>query len=100
MMAQDGKERETAISYGLGHAGLACMFTLGWGNLQYYVAATLINSNDATVKELPATILNVLKGMTSADCILNGLIAVASSYRSSYCLLFLLSDLFIVLIKK
>ena len=78
MTEQDGKERETAISYGLGHAGLACMFTLGWGNLQYYVAATLINSNDATVKELPATILNVLKGMTSADCILNGLIAVAS----------------------
>lgn len=37
-------ERETAVSYGLGHGGIECIIVLGLGHLQNYTYCQLINN--------------------------------------------------------
>lgn len=72
----DQEARQTAISYGLGHGGIECMLSIGWGNLQYYVVATVINQKDSAASEVPANILSTIKGLSAFDCIINGLIGL------------------------
>lgn len=72
----DQETRQTAISYGLGHGGFECMLSIGWGNLQYYVVATVINQKNSTAGEVPKNVLTTLKELTSFECIINGLIGL------------------------
>ena len=39
-------ERETAVSYGLGHGGLECIIVLGLGHLQNFTYSQLINNGE------------------------------------------------------
>ena len=54
------------------------MLAIGWGNLQYYIVATVINQQNSASKEVPKKILTTLKDLTSFECIINGLIGLAA----------------------
>ena len=67
------ESRQTAVTYGIGHGGLECMFVIGWGNLQYYMGAVLLNSRG---KEEISSYLDKeqLKGITLQnipECVMN-----------------------------
>lgn len=68
--------RQTAVTYGIGHGGAECMLMLGWTYLQYYMTAILLN-NDHTKKELTADAFEKLSArfsdMTSVSLILDGI---------------------------
>lgn len=72
--------RQTAITYGIGHGGIACMIVLGIGNLQYYMAGVILNQ-EATRKEMSAgmaeAMMEELSQFTSLSLILDGLAQVA-----------------------
>lgn len=64
--------RQTAITYGIGHGGIECMIVLGWTNLQYYVTATILNEGKG-LTEVPKSMQAYLKNLTSFDCVLDGI---------------------------
>lgn len=68
-------DRQTAITYGIGHGGIECMVVLGWTNLQYYVTATILNEGKG-LTEVPQITQTYLKNLTSFDCIIDGISAV------------------------
>lgn len=54
-------ERETAVSYGLGHGGLECILVLGLGHLQNFTYCQLINNGQmdkmiASMQDNPAAV--------------------------------------------
>lgn len=67
------ENRETAISYGIGHGGMECILVLGWSNLQYYVGGTVLNNASEITEDFPEKMIEVLTGLTAMDCILEGL---------------------------
>lgn len=74
--------KQSAITYGLGHGGAECIIGVGIVNIQYYMYAQLINSNKVSEalasysgdKNMIASfnsLIDEIKGMTIADCILD-----------------------------
>lgn len=72
-------EKQTAVSYGLGHGGIECVLLLGLTNIQYYMYGQLIN--DGAVDKLRESyqgseqalasfdrLIDVVKNMHSYDC--------------------------------
>ena len=72
------ESRQTAVTYGIGHGGLECMFVIGWGNLQYYMGAVLLNSRGKeeissyldkeqlkgiTLQNIPECVMNTVSGL-------------------------------------
>lgn len=68
--------RQTAITYGIGHGGMECMIVLGLAYLQYYMMGLLLNQ-DATRQEMSAgaakEVLDRLSGFTATSLILEGI---------------------------
>lgn len=72
--------RQTAITYGIGHGGAECMVVLGWTYLQYYMSGIMLN-NQTTRKEMSARVLEEMteqfSDFTSLSLILNGVAQIA-----------------------
>ncbi len=74
-------EKETAVTYGIGHGGVECMLVLGLGYLQYYTYGQLLNNGtfDKMLKtmsgsELKAmqTVGDTIRDLTATDCLIAG----------------------------
>lgn len=76
-------EKETAVSYGLGHGGIECILILGVGYLQYYTYGQLINNGtmDKLLESYQGNsqmlasmnqLIRVITGMKQSDCFLAG----------------------------
>lgn len=65
--------RETAVTYGIGHGGMECILVLGWTNLQYYVGGTVLNNSSQITEDFPEKMLEELAGLTAMDCVIEGL---------------------------
>lgn len=72
-MPKYGDDRQTAVTYGIGHGGVECMLIIGWTNLQYYVGGVMINSQEKLSGSLPKEMVEELTGLTVFDCILDGI---------------------------
>lgn len=70
-----GEQRETAVTYGIGHGGIECMTGYGITNLMYYVGATVLN-NAGDTTDFPEDIFGELTGLTLKECVLDGITAV------------------------
>ena len=68
-----GENRETAVTYGIGHGGVECMLMYGFTNLQYYAAATVINTIPDATTALPKAMIDEVTGLTLSDCIMDGI---------------------------
>lgn len=74
--AEKFDNRQTAITYGIGHGGLECMLILGWTNLQYYMTAVLLNSDEARKEMLPGMAEKLgeqFSDMTTVSLVLDGI---------------------------
>lgn len=67
------EQRQTAITYGIGHGGIECMLLLGWGNLQNYMMSVMINKNATAAKEVPDSIVDALSSLTPMSCVIDGI---------------------------
>lgn len=76
-------EKETAVSYGIGHGGIECILVLGVGYLQYFTYGQLINNGtmdkmlesyqgNSQMLDSMNQLLDMLKGMKQSDCWLAG----------------------------
>lgn len=76
-------EKETAVTYGLGHGGIECILVLGIGYLQYYVYGQLLNegtlqkflnadSTNPQAQEVFQNLINALTSMKKTTCWLAG----------------------------
>ncbi len=75
-------EKQTAVSYGLGHGGIECMTVLGLSYIQYYMYGQMINSgamdkllesmSDPKAKESFNALIETLKNMSVYDCFFAG----------------------------
>lgn len=65
------ESRQTAITYGIGHGGIECMFVLGWTNLQYYMSAIIIGSGEKVTENLPKEMIQDMTSMTVSNCVMN-----------------------------
>lgn len=76
-------EKETAVTYGIGHGGMECILVLGIGYLQYYTYGQLINSG--TMDKMMASyegnpemltslkqLIDTITGMHRSDCWMAG----------------------------
>ena len=68
-----GEHRETAVTYGIGHGGVECMLMYGFTNLQYYAAATVINTVPDATTALPKEMIDEVTGLTLFNCIMDGI---------------------------
>lgn len=74
--AEKFDNRQTAITYGIGHGGLECMLILGWTNLQYYMTAVLLNSDEARKEMSPGMAEKLgeqFSDMTTISLVLDGI---------------------------
>lgn len=74
--AEKFDNRQTAITYGIGHGGLECMLILGWTNLQYYMTAVLLNSDEARKEMSPGMAEKLgeqFSDMTTVSLVLDGI---------------------------
>ena len=65
-------ERQTAITYGIGHGGIECMIALGITNLEYYITATVLNEG-REFAFIPEDTQDALTSLTAFDCVLDGI---------------------------
>lgn len=65
------ENRQTAITYGIGHAGMESMFVVGWANLQYYMGAVIIGSGEKVAESLPKEMIQDMASMTVSGCVMN-----------------------------
>lgn len=68
-----GEQRETAVTYGIGHGGIECMLTYGVSNLMYYITATVLNGNSEAINEFPKDVFDEVLNLTVFDCVLDGI---------------------------
>lgn len=72
--------RQTAITYGIGHGGAECMIVLGFTNLQYYMTGIMLN-NKNTRSEMSAGMVEQMNeqfsDFTALSCILDGIAQIA-----------------------
>lgn len=69
-------QRETAVTYGIGHGGVECIFLLGWSNLQYYIAATVFEHSPELSSEFPKAMIDEITALNLFDCVLDGIITI------------------------
>lgn len=76
-------EKETAVTYGIGHGGAESILLLGIGYLQYYMYGQLINNGTmdkmlASYQDNPQAteslqqLVTMITGMTRTDCLIAG----------------------------
>ena len=76
-------EKETAVTYGIGHGGIECMMILGVGYIQYYMYGQLINNGtidkmleslagDAKSQEAFQTLIDSIIHMEKSSCWIAG----------------------------
>jgi len=65
------ENRQTAITYGIGHGGIECMFVVGWANLQYYMGAIIVNSGEKVTEALPKEMIQDMSTMSVTSCVMN-----------------------------
>lgn len=76
-------EKETAVTYGIGHGGAECILLLGVGYLQYYMYGQLINNGtmdqmlesyqgNSQAAESLKQLVSMITGMTRTDCLIAG----------------------------
>ena len=67
-----GEQRETSVTYGIGHAGLECMVSYGITNLMFYITATVLNNAGDAVREFPKETFEEVTSLTLSSCVLDG----------------------------
>ncbi len=76
-------EKETAVTYGIGHGGIECILVLGVGYIQYYMYGQLINNGtidkmlesmagDAKSQEAVQTLIDSIINMEKSACWIAG----------------------------
>lgn len=76
-------EKETAVTYGIGHGGVECMLVMGVAFIQYYMYGQLINdgtinkmlesmAGDAKSQEALQTLIDTITNMEKSTCWIAG----------------------------
>ncbi|MCD7825596.1 MAG: YhfC family intramembrane metalloprotease [Clostridiaceae bacterium] len=65
--------RDTAVSYGIGHAAIECILVIGWTDLQYYMQAALLNQGTLDKVEGSASLIASLQKLTTGGLVLDAL---------------------------
>lgn len=70
------ENRQTAITYGIGHGGVECMIVVGWTSLVNYMGGAIINSGGTGAAQFPAETAKTLCSLTVLDCVLDAVSGV------------------------
>lgn len=66
-----GENRQTAITYGIGHGGVECMIVVGWTSLVNYMGGAILNSGGEGAASFPKAAAKSLSSLTVLDCVLD-----------------------------